>query len=237
MMLYIFCNYANQLMKLLAIETATECCSAALLVNNEVHLQSEVAPRRHNELILDMCEKVLSEGQIGIADLDAVAFGRGPGAFTGIRLAASVAQGIALAQDLPVVSVSTLAALAYAAKGKSRQVLACIDARMREIYCALYECDENGMICLIGKEEVLKPEQLKIDIDDYCYGVGTGWSEYTDDLEKVLGKKIKYDQSALPQASAVVQLAKHYYEKGQTLKAYEALPVYLRDNVAVKKSI
>jgi tRNA threonylcarbamoyladenosine biosynthesis protein TsaB len=122
-------------MKLLAIETATESCSAALLVDDEVICLNEIAPRKHNEIILSMCEQVLAQGETSLSQLDVMAFGRGPGAFTGVRLAASVTQGIALGQDLPVVPVSSLASLAQAAAETASvtQVLSCIDARMQEI--------------------------------------------------------------------------------------------------------
>ena len=132
-------------MKLLAIETATELCSAALLVNDEIFSISEVAPRRHNEIILYMCEQVLAQGQISLSQLDAIAFGRGPGAFTGVRLAASVTQGIALGQNIPVIPVSSLASLAQVAfeSVQAACVLACIDARMQEIYFGQYNFNSS----------------------------------------------------------------------------------------------
>ena len=102
-------------MKFLAVETATECCSVALSCDGEIIGESELAPLRHNEIVLSMCERVLAKAEVGLAQLDGIAFGCGPGAFTGVRLAASITQGIALAQDLPVVPVSSLAALAQAA--------------------------------------------------------------------------------------------------------------------------
>lgn len=223
-------------MKLLAIETATECCSTALLVDDEIFAVSEVAPRRHNEIILSMCEQVLAQGEVSLAQLDTIAFGRGPGAFTGVRLAASVTQGIALAQYLPVVPVSSLAALAQAAYQTQpiSQVLSCIDARMQEVYFALFQINELGIMQVVGEELVIKPSLIEIDISDSCTGAGTGWRPYAAILLERCGKEISYDANALPQAEFVARLGKFYFEQGQSVSAVQALPVYLRNNVAEK---
>ncbi len=223
-------------MKLLAIETATECCSAALLIDNEIFAVSEVAPRRHNEIILSMCEQVLAQGEVSLAQLNAIAFGRGPGAFTGVRLAASVTQGIALAQDLPVVPVSSMAALAQAAyrTQQASQVLSCIDARMQEVYYALFQLDKDEIMQVVGDEQVIKPSLIDIDVNKSCFGVGTGWRPYAEVLLERCGKKISYDADALPQAEYVAKLGKYYFEQGSSVSAVHALPVYLRDNVAEK---
>ena len=228
-------------MKLLAIETATESCSAALLVNDEIFNLSEVAPRRHNEIILSMCEQVLAQGETSLSNLDVIAFGRGPGAFTGVRLAASVTQGIALGQDLPVVPVSSLAALAQAAFETKREseVLSCIDARMQEIYYGLYKLSNNKVsnaqiMQLVGEENVISPKLIDVDVSDVCYGVGSGWKPYAGNLHETLGKQISFDASVFPQAEYVAKLGKICFEQGQSVSAIEALPVYLRDNVAKK---
>ncbi len=223
-------------MKLLAIETATESCSAALLVNDEVNCLSEIAPRRHNEIILSMCEHVLAQGQISLSQLDAIAFGRGPGAFTGVRLAASVTQGIALGQDLPVVPVSSLAALAQAAfeTVQAAQALPCIDARMQEIYYGLYKLGDNHVMNLVGEEKVAPANQIELDVGDDCYGVGSGWGPYAGDLQHAIGKKLAFKEKVFPQAEYVAKLGKVAYEQDNYVSAIEALPVYLRDNVAEK---
>ncbi len=223
-------------MKLLAIETVTECCSVALLVGNEVFAISEVAPRRHNEIILPMCEQVLAQAEVGLTQLDAIAFGRGPGAFTGVRLAASVTQGIALAQDLPVVPVSSLAVLAQAAyhTHQASQVLSCIDARMQEIYYALFNVNEHEIMQVVDEEHVIKPSLMKIDVNENCFGVGSGWQSYADVLLKRCGKNILYAADAQPQAEFVARLGKHHFQQGLSVSAVEALPVYVRDKVADK---
>ncbi len=223
-------------MKLLAIETATECCSAALLLNHETFAVSEIAPRRHNEIILAMCERVLAQAEVSLTQLDAIAFGRGPGAFTGVRLAASVTQGIALARDLPVVPVSSLATLAQAAyhTRQASQVLSCIDARMQEIYYALFQPDASKVMQIVGEEHVIRPGLLTVDVHDHCIGVGSGWRAYAHLLSARCGKNISYHANALPQAEYVAELGKYYYQRGYQVTAVEALPVYLRDNVAKK---
>ena len=223
-------------LKLLAIETATESCSAALLLGNDIFSISEIAPRRHNEIILPMCEQVLAQGQIKLSQLDAIAFGRGPGAFTGVRLAASVTQGIALAHDLPVVPVSSLAAMAQAAydSKQAKQVLSCIDARMQEVYIGLYQLDQEEVMQIIVEEQVIKPELIEIDISNDCVGIGSGWVNYAMTIQEKCGAEISYDAQAFPQAEFVAKLANYYFQQGRTVSAIEALPVYLRDNVATK---
>jgi tRNA threonylcarbamoyladenosine biosynthesis protein TsaB len=223
-------------MKLLAIETATESCSAALLVDDEVICLNEIAPRKHNEIILSMCEQVLAQGETSLSQLDVMAFGRGPGAFTGVRLAASVTQGIALGQDLPVVPVSSLASLAQAAAEAASvtQVLSCIDARMQEIYYGLYSLNTNEVMELVGNEKVIPADQIEINVSNDCYGVGSGWGVYAEELNEALGKNILFNEEVFPQAEYVAKLGKLYFEQGKYVSAVEALPVYLRDNVADK---
>lgn len=221
-------------MKLLAVETATECCSAALLADDRVFAASEIAPRRHNEIILPMCEHVLAQGEVGLGQLDAVAFGRGPGTFTGVRLAAAVVQGVALARDLPVVPVSSLAALAQAVYHEHRctQALPCIDARMREVYYALYEVNRDAVMQLIGDEHVISPSSIEVEVGDDCIGAGSGWKAYAEVLSAQFPKITAYDAEAFPRAEYVARLGQYHFERGHTVAATQALPVYLRDQVA-----
>lgn len=223
-------------MKLLAIETSTESCSAAVLNNNEVYAVSKIAPRQHNEIILSMCDQVLAQSQISIAQLDAISFGRGPGAFTGVRLAASVTQGIALAQDLPVIPVSSLATLAQAAHHLHNAlcVCSCIDARMQEVYYAIYELENHDIMQLRGEEKVINPSLINIDKGKNCIGVGSGWGTYAQVLQEKFGNHISYFADEFPQAEYVAKLGKYYFEQGLSVTATQALPVYLRDNVAEK---
>jgi len=223
-------------MILLAIETSTESCSAAVLNNDEVFAVSKIAPRQHNEIILSMCDKVLAQSQISLTQLDAISFGRGPGAFTGVRLAASVTQGIALAQDLPVVPVSSLATLAQATHHmhNASYVFSCIDARMQEVYYATYELDNHDIMQLRGEERVISPSLIDVGVGKNCIGVGSGWGTYAQVLQEKMGDHISYYADEFPQAEYVAKLGKYYFDQGMSVPATQALPVYLRDNVAEK---
>ena len=164
-------------MKLLALETATEACSVAVLVDGELRERFDIAPRRHAELTLPWAEQLLAEAGVARSQLDAIAVGRGPGAFTGVRLAIAVAQGIALALDRPVVPVSTLAALAMRAPAcDGDRVLAAIDARMGEVYVAGYGRHGDEWTVL-GEEVVASPDAVILPGDAGGWlGVGTGFA-------------------------------------------------------------
>ena len=149
--------------RILAIETATEACSAALYVDGEVSERFQLAPREHALLILPMIDALLVDAGMSLGALDAVAYGRGPGSFTGVRIAASVAQGVAFAADLPVVAVSTLASLALGAMSATGQhsVMSALDARMNEVYWGLYEREPAGLPRLQGEECVCAPGHVR----------------------------------------------------------------------------
>ena len=155
-------------MKLLAIDTATEACSAALYIDGNILEKYEVAPRQHAELILPMIDALLAEAELELASLDGLAFGRGPGAFTGVRIATGIVQGLAFASDLPVVPVSTLAAMAQGAANQSNTILSAIDARMGEIYWAIFTVGDDGLVKPQSDEQVTKPEVLNIEIETEC---------------------------------------------------------------------
>ena len=159
-------------MRLLAFETSTEACSVAIYVDGEVHERFAVVPRRHAELSLPWAEAVLAEAGVARSQLDAIAVGRGPGAFTGVRLAIAMAQGIALALDRPLVPVSTLAALALQAGGERR--LAAIDARMGEVYLGAFARSADGLSAL-SEEVVVKPGAADLPAGAGWHGVGTGF--------------------------------------------------------------
>jgi tRNA threonylcarbamoyladenosine biosynthesis protein TsaB len=220
-------------MKILALDTATEACSAALLIDDEVIERHELAPRRHAVLILPMIEAVLAEAGIGTRELDALAFGQGPGAFTGVRIATGVVQGIAFAADLPVAPVSTLAAIAREAMTDhgANQVVAAIDARMNEVYVGAYRVAEDGGVVLIGDEQVCAPDALDLDAQDDWVGAGTGWMVHAETLSRRLGIAAWWDE-IYPRASEIAALGALAYQKGEVVVAEEALPVYLRDKVA-----
>ena len=225
-------------MNILAIETSTQACSAALLCNGEILQRYQVAPRGHGDLILPMIDELMSEAALSPALLTAVAFGRGPGAFTGVRIATSVAQGIAFGADLPVVPVSSLAALAQAGfRHKGYQAMLCaVDARMGEIYWGAYQIDQ-GVVSLLSDELVCRPELAPElpEVVDQWRGMGNGWQVYAESLTVRFPLQLEADDVAwLARAEEVAVLAQHAVEHGQTVSAEQAMPVYLRDKVAEK---
>lgn len=222
-------------MKLLAIETATEACSAALYIDGEVSECIQIEPRRHAELILSMMDGLLAEAGLKLNQLDALAFGRGPGSFTGVRIATGVIQGAAFGADLPVVPVSTLAALAqgYFRETGVRRILPAFDARMQELYWAAYEVGAEGLATIIGQEQVAAPADVILPEDDGWHGVGTGWATYGEQLSQRMGKALaamKGDQ--LCSAHDVALLGVAGFNQGHSVSAEKALPIYLRDKVA-----
>ncbi|MCG7898224.1 MAG: tRNA (adenosine(37)-N6)-threonylcarbamoyltransferase complex dimerization subunit type 1 TsaB [Candidatus Thiodiazotropha weberae] len=225
-------------MKLLAIETATEACSAALLIDDQIELRYEIKPRGHSELILSMMDELLGEAGLSANQLDAMAFGRGPGSFTGVRIATGVIQGAAFAADLPVVPVSTLAALAqraYREKGEPN-LLTAFDARMGELYWAGYRVDSNDIVRLVLDEQVANAQQVHLPLDEEWYGVGSGWSAYAPQLGERLGESLLgYKADLYCSARDVATLAAVDFEAGLAVPAERALPVYLRNDVAHKK--
>jgi tRNA threonylcarbamoyladenosine biosynthesis protein TsaB len=221
-------------MKLLAIDTSTMCCSVALLQGDEITSSHVVAPMQQTQLILPMIEEILQKANITLNDLDAMAFGRGPGSFTGVRIATSVMQGLAFAIHCPLIPVSSLAAIAqdtFQEKGW-RKILVAIDARMGEIYWGAYQVNQAGLVELAGKEEVCRPEHLAVEGDDW-YGAGDAWQVYAD-LLSLKTIAIAPDQQA--KASAITVLAKEQFQQKSWVSAAEATPVYLRDNVAIKSN-
>ena len=217
-------------MKLIALDTSTEACSAALFYNNDMLSRFELAPRRHGELILPMIDSLLAEAQLSLTQLDAIAFACGPGAFTGLRIAAGVTQGLAYSSDLPVIPVSTLATLAQGSRQKAECIAAAIDARMNEVYFGLYR--GNGIVEATGPEIVDRPENIKLQISGSCFGVGTGWSVYSTILKETIGPKLSgFDANQYPAAENAAKIAVSYYIEGRIITAAEVSPVYLRNRV------
>lgn len=225
-------------MKLLAIDTATEACSAALAINGKIHELYEVIANQHSKLILPMVDKLMAEAGLQPQDLDALAFGRGPGSFTGIRIATGVIQGIAFALDLPVVPVSNLAALAQAFFDANPEDTAYVaaDARMAEIYWGVYQRNSAGFAELLDDEAVIPAEKIEFP-ELVGVGIGTGWKAYSEMLLSRLAHRVsRFEDDNLPRASAIAKLGLEGYKQGLAVSAEFALPVYLRDKVAKKES-
>lgn len=225
-------------MKILAVETATDACSAALNIDGEIIERYTVSPRKQAQLILPMLESLLTEADLKLPQLDALAFGRGPGSFTGVRIATGVIQGAALGADLPVVPVSTLAAMAHNVFSEYNEQTAfvALDARMGEVYWGVYQKTDAGYAKLWGEESVIHSSEVAFPQDTIGIGVGSGWSIYPKELKNRLGARItRIDPERLPRASAIVQLAVKGYSENEAVPAEKALPVYLRDQVTRKK--
>lgn len=226
-------------MHLLAFELSTEACSVAVWSDGAVRARHEVAPRRHAELALPWAEALLAEAGLARTQLDAIAVGRGPGAFTGVRLGISIAQGIALALDRPVVPVSTLAVLARGAHdGVPARVLAAIDARMHEVYAGAFALDAAGHVIALDAERVAAPDAVALPAgapgDAPWRGVGTGFAAGQGALAQALaGQLVVHDAAALPHAADLAALAAEAYARGGAIAPEAVEPAYLRNQVAL----
>ena len=220
---------------LLALDTATEACSVALLHDGKVLSHYEVIPRLHAQRLLPMIKTIMAEAGIGLSALDAIAFGRGPGAFTGVRIAIGVVQGLAYGLERPVLPVSNLAVLAQRALREHgvHQVAAAIDARMDEVYWGCYR-EVAGEMRLLGAEAVLPPEQVALppDVSGDWFGAGTGWGY----AERLPVNVVGHDAGMLPHAQDLLTLATFAWQRGEAIIADDAQPVYLRDKVATPKA-
>lgn len=218
-------------MNLLALDTCTESCSAALSVNGEIFHTEALTRQGHSKLILGMIESLFNQTEISPSSLDRVVFGRGPGSFTGVRISTSVAQGIAFAHDLPVTGISTLATVAQQAIDEydANKIVVALDARMGEIYFARF-INRSGRAVIEGEEQVIAPEKAVVDGDGWV-GVGSGFREYPEPLLSLTARCQSVYAQMLPQSVYMLKLA----ENADSVPAAQALPVYLRDNVAKKK--
>lgn len=218
-------------MKLLAIETSTEACSVAVYVDGELRERHELAPRRHTQLVLPWAEQLLAEAGLRKSQLDAIAVGRGPGAFTGVRLAIALAQGLALALDRPLLPISTLAVLAM--QGQGERILAAIDARMGEVYLGGFRRDADGLVSADGAEAIVPPAQAPLP-DSIVAGVGTGYGAEGGVLVARLGDRLQgFDAGALPRAADLARLAARAFTRGEAMAPDDVEPAYLRDKVAL----
>ncbi|MBV0933477.1 tRNA (adenosine(37)-N6)-threonylcarbamoyltransferase complex dimerization subunit type 1 TsaB [Marinobacterium weihaiense] len=224
--------------KILALDTSTDACSAALLLDGQLLQRFKVEPRRHTHLLLPMVEELLAEADVPLRALDAIAFGRGPGSFAGIRIATGAAQGLALAADLPVVPVSTLEAMAFAAAAQEGQYLVtALDARMDEVYWSAWQC-RDGLPVLKVEEQVCAPAAMVLPAElqgQPLQALGSGWC-YAEQMNAALVAQVEQCQpDVYPQAEAMARLAQGALARGEAVAPDEARPVYLRDQVAWKK--
>lgn len=224
--------------KILALDTSTDACSVALEVDGERCEIFKVIPRKHTHELLPMVEQILAEAELKVSQLDAIAFGRGPGSFAGIRIATGVAQGLSFAADLPVVPVSSLAALAQGyyreTLDNNRLIITAFDARMDEVYWGGYLIKE-GQVCLEIAEKVSAPAEVLVTHNASCVGIGSGFN-YLDKMPAEASRWFNsIDAQQYPHALDIVTIASGQFALGNTVKAEDAQPVYLRNQVTWKK--
>lgn len=220
-------------MNILAIDTSTEACSAALLrEDGQVFSEFEIAPRQHTHLLPEMMDKVLSAAACSKSEIGYCAFANGPGAFTGIRIAASTAQGIGIALKIPLIQISTLATLAQVSidRQAADTTMVALDARMEEVYWAIYRKDKDGLASLAGAERLDKLSDVVFD-GSISHGAGHGWQ-----VGKNLWQhhKIILDEDLLPDAQSMLKLAKQAVEMDEYYPADKVSINYLRNQVAEK---
>ena len=224
-------------MKILALDTATANCSAALLFEGGLLVRERLLERGHAASILAMIDEVLAEGGVSLGQLTAIAFGRGPGSFTGVRLAASVTQGLAFAAGLPVLPVSDLRAVAQrvvAQEAAAGRILVCNDARMHEVYWSAFSRSAAGLAEPVGAEHVGGPARVALPAEwlqgPAVWGAGTGFDAYPE-LGQLGPRGLSVIRGLYPRATEIAHLALAEAQAGRLLDSEMAVPVYLRDNV------
>ncbi len=225
-------------MNILAIETATDACSCALEFSGTIATRHAVEPRRHTELLLPMIDEVLADAGADLGALDAIAFGRGPGSFTGLRIACSVSQGLGFGADRPLVAVSTLRVVATGMR-RSRgtpRVLAALDARMGEVYWGGFEWDGVTMAPAFD-ESVAPPDAVHVPGAGAWAGAGPGWAAHRAALEERVASRLgrppePVEAARLPEAVDMLAPARLALEAGLAVAPEDAAPVYLRSRVA-----
>lgn len=219
-------------MKLLALDTSTEYLSLALLLDGQPISREVLAGQTHSQRILPLLRELLDEAQIELSELDGIAFGAGPGSFTGLRIGCGVAQGLAFGANLPVIGVSTLLALAEGVPDTDK-VVACLDARMGEVYHAAYEKTATGWREVLAAG-LYAPADVPAIPGTGWTAAGSGWQVYDVTLDQVYGEQVSRRlPTVFPQAAAIARLALLGFVAGQGRPASEAAPIYIRNKVAM----
>ena len=219
-------------MKLLGFDTSTEACAVGVLADGRSFSRVELTPRRHTECVLPWSEQLLAEAGLKKSQLDAIAVGIGPGAFTGVRLAVSLAQGLALGLDIPVLGVSTLACIAQSC-AYDGPIAVLMDARMGECYVGFYQ-KQAGIAVALVPEQLLAPEAVRLPFSAKWMGLGSGFASYAERLSAdLLGQMTDIDSTVLPQAGALLEIAAHDFTAGLARAPEHVEPAYLRDKVAL----
>lgn len=227
-------------MRLLAIETSTDACSVALMIDEEIRVDHRLVPQKHAALVLPMVDALMSESGITASQLDGIAFGRGPGSFTGVRIGVAVTQGIALGADVGVLGVSSLQCMAQGVYRRDRDgvryVAACLDARMSEVYFGAFQMGEDGLAQPLSQERVCAPEAvaaLRSELPQPMVWAGSGVSRYADVLLTDNNSAVAcVVDDCWPEAQDLLAILQHSVDEGTLQSAEEAMPVYLRNKVA-----
>jgi tRNA threonylcarbamoyladenosine biosynthesis protein TsaB len=217
--------------KILAIESSTDLLSVALLADGSVIEREGERGRSHSDLVLPLVRGLLGDAGLELAALDGIAFGAGPGSFTGLRLACGVAQGLAFGAGLRVLGVGSMEALALDAG--CEKVYACVDARMNEAYCAAYRVTRGSVEAVIDPV-VAAPNRAPLPEGTGWHGCGNGFLSYGEALHgRFAGRVGDIDAQAVPRASAVARLAAQRFVRGEAVDVALAAPLYVRDKVAL----
>jgi len=219
-------------MNIIAIETSSHACSVALQHNGVRKTLHRIAPMQQTQLILPMIDELLKSAELTLQQFDAIAFGTGPGSFTGMRIASSVTQGLAFSSHLRVIPVSSLAAIAQAAHRiePHKNYLVALDARMGQVYWAQYMATDDSSVRLMGHERLCLPGEVRVAPDTQdTIALGDGWKTYQTELTSQVNQQfVQINNSQLPSAEAILELAQHHASIQNTLTASEALPSYLK---------
>ena len=221
-------------MNILALDTTQEYCSAALSINGDITYREEHAPRAHTGLVLPQVRSLLDEAGLALPQLDVLAYGRGPGSFTGLRIAAGIVQGLALGADLPVAPVSSLQAMAqgaYRNDNTATSICAMFDARIHEVYWGCYQL-QDSLLQPFSDESVDAPDDVVLPSAGQWLAIGSGWHAYPQ-LQQRLGNDIsRYVYDTVPLARDMIPFAQQMFAANETVAAEQAIPVYLRHKVA-----
>lgn len=223
-------------MRILALDTATEICSVALRIGGECISREVLTQRSHAELVLPMVDELLREASLTLRELDCIAYGRGPGAFTGVRVAIGVVQGLAFGARRPTVGISNLAAVAHQVMQPNAVVLVCMDARMSEVYTASYTAQPDGAMLLQSQEKVLAPADVQDSADEHRRATilaGTGFRAYPELRSRF--PTLPVHDAVLPHARDIAALAQIEMQAGRSASALQVQPTYLRDKVTFVK--
>lgn len=220
--------------KILAFDTSTELCSCALARDGEIIYRERHAKQSHSQILLPMIDELLAKNDVSLVALDAIAYGCGPGSFTGLRIACGVAQGLALGADLPVIGINSLLALSEASG--AAKAIACMDARMGEIYHAAYERSHDDWIC-VAAPSLRRPEHAPLVPGDGWSACGSGFAIHGETLARRYGAQLSSVRAdLLPRALEIARLAVRGLARGEATGAAGAIPLYVRDKVALKSN-